>query len=88
MNASFRIQNLEAFVEKQQFLRGAEYRVVYDEAQDILTIELKAVTEGQLEMLKVSLRQHLMRHVKVEVGKLLPPVKKKPTPPQNEKARN
>lgn len=76
MNATKRIENVEAFVEKQRFLAGSEYRVIYDEDQDILTIEIKALTEGQMELLKVSLRQHLMRHVKVNVIKLLPPVKK------------
>lgn len=72
MTADLRKQNLEAFVESKTYLTGMRYRVVVNEAQDLIYIEFEKLGEDLYDRLRVDLKTAMMRHVQVKVQKVLP----------------
>lgn len=67
-----RIAVIKNFVEGHRFLMGLQYRVVFDEPTDTLTIEFKQMREDQKWSLNASLRAHNMPHIKVTAQKIMP----------------
>ena len=71
MKAEDRIATIENFVIGHRFLVGLQYRVLFDEPTDSLTIEFKQMRKDQMWSLTASLKAHNMPHIKVEAIKML-----------------
>ncbi len=70
MKIEDRIAVIKNFVEGHRFLVGLQYRVVYDEGTDMVTVEFKTIPDHRLYSFRSSMNAHNMGHIKAHSDKV------------------